>query len=807
MNLLTSYRWLREYVACDLAPEAFAARLSLSGPAVEKLIPRDANFEHIVVGKILKVDTHPQADRLRVLSVDVGQAAPITIVCGGSNVAEEQFVVVALLGARVKWHGEGDLVTMELTKIRGVESHGMVCGADEIGLSEAFPKGDEKEILDLGCHLPSETLTPGQPVADLLQLSGDVVMDIEVTTNRPDAMCIVGLAREAGAILNLPFKQPNPASITPQAGAQTLDVQVEDTTRCPRYTAVRIEGVTNGESPWWMKERLLSAGLHPISVLVDITNYVMLELGQPLHVFDAAKLKGEQIRVRGAQKGESLQALDGKKYDLEAGMLVIADANEPVAVAGVMGGQNSGVSLETTSIVLECASFDPVSVRRTARALNLYSDAQSLFEKGLSTESPLVGLRRAVELCLTLAGGTVTSEVFDSKTEAYQSKEYAIGVEQARSLIGVNLETEEMTSILERLGFTVRVEDDSIVATVPWWRDHDIEDGRDLVEEIARVHGYANLPSVFPAGISGRPSDPILDVEDRCKTLLQGAGFTEVYSYAFVSEDQLLKTGYPLDAALHLQNPLAAELSYMRPDLLPGMLQVIVDNQERVSEGMYFEIANVFAPTGKGLPLERPMLLAAIVANDEGVWKKSKGIAEALLNEFHVDKVQWSTITEDPSRKMHPGRSGQMGSTEKDIPDLGRFGELHPELLKKWKITQRVAVCGISLESLREASTRTMAYQTVPEAPASKRDIAFTVDQSVTVEEVKRVILSVTTLPTHVEWFDTYRGTGVAEGKKSLAFHLTFQDAVRTLSSEEVDAELARITSAITKDLGAVIRT
>lgn len=386
MNLLTSYKWLREYVDCDLTPEAFAARMSLSGPAVEKIIPRDANFEHIVVGKILKVEAHPQADRLRVLSVDVGADAPIQIVCGGSNVAENQFVVVALLGARVKWHGEGDLVTMELTKIRGVESYGMVCGADEVGLSDAFPKGDEKEILDLGRHLPAETLTPGRSVADLLGLSGDVVMDIEVTTNRPDAMCIVGLAREAGAILNLPFKQLTPAEIEPQSGANALDVKVEDTIRCPRYTAVRIDGVTNGESPWWMKERLLSAGLRPISLLVDITNYVMLEMARPLHVFDAAKLEGDQLRIRPATAGETIQALDGKEYKLEQGMLVIADAKQPVAVAGVMGGEVSGVNSQTTSIVFECAAFDPVAIRRTARALNLYSDSQSLFEKGLSTE-------------------------------------------------------------------------------------------------------------------------------------------------------------------------------------------------------------------------------------------------------------------------------------------------------------------------------------------------------------------------------------------------------------------------------------
>ena len=801
MNLLTSYKWLREYVDCDLTPEAFAARMSLSGPAVEKIIPRDANFEHIVVGKILKVEAHPQADRLRVLSVDVGADAPIQIVCGGSNVAENQFVVVALLGARVKWHGEGDLVTMELTKIRGVESYGMVCGADEVGLSDAFPKGDEKEILDLGRHLPAETLTPGRSVADLLGLSGDVVMDIEVTTNRPDAMCIVGLAREAGAILNLPFKQLTPAEIEPQSGANALDVKVEDTIRCPRYTAVRIDGVTNGESPWWMKERLLSAGLRPISLLVDITNYVMLEMARPLHVFDAAKLEGDQLRIRPATAGETIQALDGKEYKLEQGMLVIADAKQPVAVAGVMGGEVSGVNSQTTSIVFECAAFDPVAIRRTARALNLYSDSQSLFEKGLSTESPLVGLQRAVELCLTLAGGTVTSQIYDSKTTAYVPKEYSISLKQARSLIGVDLPTDEMVGTLERLGFAVRLENESIVATVPWWRDHDIEDGRDLVEEIARVHGYSNLPSVFPAGISSRPSDANLDFEEQCRDVALGAGLTEVYSYAFISADQLKKSGYSTNDALRLQNPLAADLEYMRPSLLPGVLQAVLDNQERVVDQGYFELANVFKARTADLPEEKPMLLATF-SGDDGVWKKAKGLAELLLARFGVNAT-WSVMKNDARAQWHPGRSATITV---DGVEVGRVGELHPLMSQTWKLNQRLAVCELDLTALQSVVRRTVAYAPISAFPASKRDLAFIVEKTVTVEQVTELVKTTSSLPVQVEWFDTYVGKGVTEGKKSLAFHLTFQDPARTLSTEEVEVQIQHIMERLVKDLSAEIR-
>ncbi len=805
MNLLTSYKWLREYVDCDLTPEAFAARMSLSGPAVEKIVPRDADFEKIVVGKILKVEAHPQADRLRVLSVDVGADAPIQIVCGGSNVAENQVVVVALLGARVKWHGEGDLVTMELTKIRGIESYGMVCGADEVGLSEAFPKGDEKEILDLGMALPevlASKLRPGTPLAEALGMNGDVIMDIEVTTNRPDAMCIKGLAREAGAIINAPFNPHIPSPIIPVSGAKMLDVKVEDVARCPRYTAVKIDGVTNGPSPWWLKERLLSAGMRPINLLVDLTNYLMLDIGQPFHVFDAAKLEGPAIRVRDAKPGESIQALDGKKYDLQPGMLVIADAVKPVAVAGVMGGEESGVSLQTTSIILEAATFDPVSVRRTARALNLYSDSQSLFEKGLSSEAPSTALALAVERYLTLAGGTVTSEVFDSRQGDYEPKTYAISLASVRSLIGVNLATEEMVSTLDRLGFQVEVVKEELRASVPWWRDNDIEDGRDLVEEIARVHGYSNLPSVFPAGISSRPSDPLLDAEDLCRTIAQGAGLTEVYSYAFVSAEQLKKTGYQVEQVVRLQNPLAADLEYMRPSLLPGVLQTVVENQERVSRQGYFELAHCFGKRSETLPDEQPMLFAAL-CGDEAVWKEAKGLAELVLQRFGIDRVSWEPFVTDSRGQWHPGRSA---SIIVDRQVVGTVGELHPEMASVWKVNERLGMCEIDLLALQAAARSTVSYAPLSAFPSSKRDLAFVVEKGVTVEQLTQLMKKTSSLPVDVAWFDTYVGKGVPEGKKSLAFHLTFQDATRTLSTEEVEEQVQRIAEALTKTLAAEIR-
>jgi phenylalanyl-tRNA synthetase beta chain len=400
MNILASFDWLKEYLALKETPEQFAARVSLSGPGVERLYPQGQELEGIVLGLVREVNPHPNADKLRVAKVDAGSA--LSIVCGGSNLAVGQWVAVAKVGAKVKWHGEGELVELKPTEIRGVASEGMICAANEIGLFDAFPHA-EREILVLNDALELNALKAGSPLADVLGLAGDVVMDIEVTTNRPDAAGMVGLAREAAAILKRPFTW-KPAAKIPASKAK-FAVTVADKKLCPRYLAVKLGGIKVGPSPWWLKRRLLSAGLRPVNNVVDITNFVMLELGHPIHAFDAEKLAGEAIEVRRARAGESMAALDGKTYTFDDSTLVIADAEKPVAVAGIMGGEHSGVTGATTSLVFEAATFDPVSVRRSARKLNLYSDAQLRFEKGLSTEAPALALVRAVELCLELAGG------------------------------------------------------------------------------------------------------------------------------------------------------------------------------------------------------------------------------------------------------------------------------------------------------------------------------------------------------------------------------------------------------------------
>jgi phenylalanyl-tRNA synthetase beta chain len=797
MNALVSYQWLKEYIDLKETPAEFASRVSLSGPAVERLYPQDASFDRIVVGHVVGLEAHPNADKLRVAKVDVGTGSPLTIVCGGSNLREGQWVVVSLIGSKVRWHGEGDLIELVPTAIRGVDSEGMICAAEEVGLGDAFPSKGERGIVDLEESLPGFIGKAGQPLAEALEYAGDVVMDMEVTSNRPDAMGMVGMAREAAAILERPFTWKGPSKIVP--GADALSIQIDDSKRCLRYLGVRIDGIKVSPSPWWMQRRLLQAGLRPINVIVDITNYVLLELGQPLHAFDAAKVAQDKIIVRTATKGETIELLNGTTAALEESMLVIADAEKPIAVAGVMGGKPTSISDATTSVIFEAAAFDHVSIRRTARALHLVTDAQNRYEKGLSTQALPEALARAVELCLTLAGGTVSSQIFDQGV-AYAPRVFSISIDRIQTLIGISLSREVIENTLTRLGFEVHVEGELLTATVPWWRDHDIEDGRDLVEEVARVYGYAHIPAVFPAGISPRPTDPILRWEDRVRDIAVGAGYTEVYSYSFVSKELLQKTGYAELPVIAVSNPLSIDLEVMRPSLLPSLIQVVTENQERARSQHLFEVAHEYHPRTGDLPEERLRLAGAVLAEDRA-WREAKGLVEHLLQELHVPQVRFIRL--DTDTHWHPGRSMEVWSAS---TRLGVVGELHPRFSDQFKIEGRLALVDLDMTSLISVASTNPTYTPLATYPDVRRDLALLVTKEISVESLVKTMKEAHELLREVEWFDTYTGTGVEEGKKSVAFHLTFGSSERTLETKEIDQAIEKIISELASKQGAVRR-
>lgn len=836
MNLLVSYDWLKEYVGLKQKPEEFAAKISLCGPSVEKILPQGDDLAGIYVGKIVKISDHPKADKLKLVIVDLGNApsskgdnhakrdlGDSRIVCGGTNLYEGQIVAVAVPGAKVRWHGEGDLIELEPTEIRGERSDGMICAAGEIGLGEAFPVKDDHEILDLGKEIPEMNVKLGTLLAKALGLQDDVVMDIEVTANRPDCMGMVGIAREASVICDAPFlykeAEFEKGLKINDKGHDGLKVKIDAKDACSRYMGTRMEGVKVGPSPWWLKRRLLSAGIRPINNLVDVTNYVLYETGQPMHVFDADKLKSsvssdetspllKEINVRYARKGEKILALDGKEYELPDSVLVIADAKKPLAVAGVMGGEDTGSTEETVNIVLEAATFDPVVVRKGSRKLLLQSDSQLRFEKGLSQIGPEAAMARAIELVKELAGGEVVGAPVDVQTKKYKPETFSITTDEVNALIGVEITKKEMIDVLKRLGFKIKDSGKKLTAEVPWWRDHDIEAGRDLVEEIARVYGYGKIPAKVPMDIAPRKSDAIIVWEDRIKDLLASAGYTELYGYSFVSKDLLAKAGFDSKELLHVQNPLTVDLEVMRPSLIPQLLDAVANNQERADVLRLFECSNVYLrKDGKkgnwnNLPDEDPQCVIGYIEHkNDTPWRDAKGIVEYIFDTLDITDIKWKRESKDDI--WHPGRGVQ---AYKDNILLATVGEISPKYTEAFKIESRVGAAQLELRNIIKFAKTHKSYIPPMPYPESKRDLAIVVSEDVEYRDIELAILKADEKILNVEWFDTYQGKGVAEGKKSVAMHLTIGSKDKTLTSQEIDGVVNEALLASKEKFGAELR-
>lgn len=805
MNLLVSHQWLKEFVASDLPAEEFARRVSLCGPAIERMHAAGHGLEGIVVGRISEIRPHPNADKLRVTLVDVGKEL-LEIVCGGSNLAIGQAVAVATIGSQVRWHGEGEPIVLAEAEIRGVKSFGMIAAANELGLGEVFPHA-EREILDLGFLEKTE---PGTPLADALGLH-DMIFDIEVTTNRPDALSTVGMAREAATILGVPFEHKQLAARTaplkaPAKDALPLDIAVEATDQCSRYQAVVVHGVQVGPSPWWIRRRLAQAGIRSVSNVVDITNYVMLELGHPLHAFNYHALEQSRIVVRRAKPGEQLLGLDEVEYAFTGGELIIADAKKPVAIAGIMGGAASGITPDTTTVVLEAAAFDPVTVRRTARGLHVQSESSLRFEKGLSAEATTGALARATRLLVEVCGAKIASQVRDERSTTAPAKRYPFRPAKAAELIGVAIPAAKQITILKSLGFGVTGRGAMLEATVPWWREHDIESERDLTEEVARIWGYHNLPSELPPGLPPlKPEDPHFAVEDRLRDVLKGVGCTEIMSYSMISED-LLRASYMHDTpAVALQNPLTQELALLRTDLLPSMLKVISENHDGQSAGALFEVANVYLPREDALPTESARCLIAVygpAAQGESFFRV-KGMVEHLLGES-VSGWEFDASAQASAypKASHPGRRIAVRAGDES---LGYVAEIHPDVLRGFGINTRVAVASLNIEQMVRVP-RQMRYTPPPPFPAVKRDVAFFVDRRVTHAQLLSVMNRAHPLVADVVLFDVFMGKDVPADKKSVAYHVQYRSADHTLTSDEAEAAHQALVDSLEKKFKAEVR-
>lgn len=809
MNILASYKWLKEYVKIDLSAEDFAREFSLRSMSVESIEKSADKFANMVVGVIKEVKPHPKADRLRLTLVDIGNQV-VQIVCGGSNLAVEQKVFVALPGSKVRWHGEGDLVELAETEIRGEKSIGMICSPVEVGFEKL--QGDEREIWDLTKLTEAEA---GTPIAQALDLE-DEIFDIEITTNRPDCMGIIGLAREAGAAVEAVFTAPPQAlplldkeagrgRLLPHAGAG-IDVSLEAKKLCPRYLAATVKNVKVGPSPWWLQKRLLQSGHRPINNIVDITNYVLQEYGQPLHAFDANKVNGG-IVVRLAKTGEVLKALDGKDYQLTNKHLVIADNERPLAVAGVMGGLESGTTAETTTVIFEAATFEPVSIRKTARDLNLYSDSQLVFEKGLSTEALPVALAKAIELASELAGGTLDG-ITDVRLNDYKSATYPVQFKKIRSRIGVDIADDEISSILTRLGFKLEKIGSRVTATVPYWRDHDIEAEVDLTEEVARMYGYHKMPLTLP---SAPPpvlaDDASLLWEAWFKRFLSDVGYTEFFAYSFIDEKSLEKYGLSPQAAVRVFNPLAEDLSHLRPSLMPSVLRDIERNQAQVPHAKVFELSRIHQPKADSLPEERFQLVIAQYGRDdiEQVFREMRGVLELLGQRTGIVLHIGGQVADN---RWNAARSACVAITHgDDRMVIGTIGQVATVNQEAFGIVKPVFVIDLDLETLLPYLRRALSYAPVSEYPVVTRDISCLVSERTEFVALENMIKAQNVLVQKVDLVDIYRGQGVGEGKKSVTLSVTFGSLDRTLTSEEVSEIMTSLEHKLVGDFGAVVRS
>lgn len=794
MNILASYNWLKEYVKTDLSPEEFAKEFSLRSMSVETITNLRDQFEGMIVGVVKEMKKHPNADRLNIVTTDLGSRTS-DIVCGGTNVAVGMKVLVAPTGARVRWHGAPEWTTLEKATIRGVESDGMICAPSEVGL-DAIKVGDH-EIWDLTNLTDAKA---GTSLADALGLD-DAIFDCEITTNRPDAMGMVGLAREAACAITGDFIDRAPDLLTPSTSGD-LRVTIEDR-RCERYMAAVVSGVKIGSSPWWMQKKLILAGQKPINAIVDITNYVLLELGQPLHAFDASQIRGNEIIVRKGRKGEAIELLDGKMVRLDASHIVIADSERALALAGIMGGKDSATTEETTSVVFEAATFDALTIRRSARSVDVATDAQVLFEKGLSPNALPRALSRAVELAQEICGGSC-SQVIDMYPKPRKPKSLTFKPKKVRARIGVDLDDAVQISILKRLGFGVESRGSLYRVTVPYWREDDIEAEVDLTEEVARMYGYHNMPAILPASrLPDGTDDVSLTWEMWVKKALAERGYTECFSNSLVSVSDLETYGVSPKDAMSVLNPLTTDLTHLRPKLTPSMLRAIERNQAHAPSANVFEVARVYIPREGALPEERLTMVAGTygVEDAEGAFMQLRGLLEWIAKRTGVE---FTFERHHVSDHWHTGRSV---SVHCDGVRIGFLGQISAEYQNAFGIHRPVFLTVIDLEAIIPAMKLSHSYVPISTFPSVRRDIAVLLDERTEFKKLSDIVCGSGALVQQCEVVELYRGEGVPEGKKSVTIAITLAAPDRTLTTQEVDDVMTVVAREITLRLNGVMRS
>ena len=794
-----SLRWLEEYARLVLPPEALAQRLTVSSAEVESVERLGGWGPEVQVARVLRVEPHPNADRLRLVTVDLGGEDRPRVVCGAPNVAEGQKVVFGRVGARIVDGHTGKPAVLKSTSIRGVVSAGMVLSERELGIS------DEHEGIVV---LPQDA-----PVgAPLDEYAGDVIFEVYVAPNRPDMASVLGVARELAALTGQPLREP-PSAIVPSGAARTgrVTVRIADTDLCFRYVGVLVEGVRVGPSPDWMQRRLQSAGMRPINNVVDITNYVMLELGQPLHAFDRRQLRSGSVVIRRSRAGEAIRTLDGTDRVLANGTLLICDGDRPVAVAGVMGGEDTEVSPDTTDVFLESATFAPSSVRRTGAALRLRTEASRRFERGLPPELAMAGARRAAHLLVELAGGVVREPVEDACPQPRAPVRLGVSLARVERVLGIPVGRDESAEVLERLGFTVEAADEGVLRlTVPYWRpDVRIED--DVAEEIVRMVGYDRLPSQTLAGRVPAPDeDPVRDLRERLRLRFAAAGLREVMTYSLQSTDGWTAAGDTGDLTpLRVANPVSSEHEYLRLSLAPGLLRTLapVLRLRRARVGL-FECGRRYLPRRDELPDERETVCGVLAGERPDRWGSPSGESLDFSDARGVVEQVLSGLVDglDLEAAELPGLlPGQAARIRAGADVIGRIGRVDPRVAGKFDIAVPVYLVEVDVADALAARAGPGAYRPLSRFPAVRQDVALVVARDLAAGELRRAILE-TPLVVSARVFDVYEGAPLPHGKKSVAFALELQAPDRTLSEDEAQRALRRMIERLRRQFGAELR-
>ena len=790
-----SLRWLSDYVETGVTPKQFCDAMTMSGSKVECYNTEADYISNVVVAKILKIEKHPDADKLQICQLDIGKEEPIQIVTAAQNVYEGMMVPAALDNSTLAGG-----VKIKKGKLRGVPSNGMMCSVAELGVTvHDFPYAIEDGIMDI-----KEDCKPGDDIRTALGLN-DVCVEFEITSNRPDCLSVLGLAREAAATFGKELHMPE-VKIENETGDinELLSVEVKNPTLCRRYVARMIKNIKVGPSPRWMRERLRASGVRPINNLVDITNFVMLEYGQPMHAFDYKYLAGNKIVVRNAEEGESIMTLDGVERKLSPEMLCICDAEKPSCVAGVMGGEYSGVQDDTNMVVFESASFLGSSVRTTAKKLGMRTESSGRFEKNLDSRMCLDAVNRACQLVEMLGAGEVIGGYIDIDNEGDKAYTVDFCPEWTNKFLGIDLSAEKMVEILEKIGYKV----ENGMITVPSFRSGDTLHKADIAEEIARFYGYDVIPNTAVQGASQGALTLRQQFEKKLSRLLMANGCYEVETYSFISPKYYDKINLPEDSDLRrsvvITNPLGEDTSVMRTTCVPSMLEVIARNyNNRNIAGRFFELGTIYLPkeSAEILPEERGVAVIGSYGEKEDFFAM-KGILLEALNKLGVYGVEFTANKENPT--FHCGRCADISIGEKKI---GVIGEISPAVLDNYGIGTRAYVATLDIADIFDARIVEKKFKPTPKFPASTRDLAIICDDELPAAALEKAIIAgAGKLLEKVELFDVYKGSSIAEGKKSVAYTMTLRAADRTLTVEECDRAVNKVLKELA-NIGAELRS